>query len=245
MSSTNYHSFFSQRRSQQDHQCMEHAHHKADAGAKSRSPEVPNADKPERVSSKRMFNSAIKHNGRSQRRVFLDLFSGRGRLASKLRSLGVPVVSVDVSIDGRLDLCDPKVADVVKGWIRSRCIRGIWLGTPCKYWSNLAVPGVCSVDRAKNRECNAAVIFVTELISLAHRFQVPCYLENPSRSMIWQVPSIAQLCNFESSRQFTLDVCQFGARWRRRTRVQGWHVQPHDGVAAKMLWASWGLQPNL
>ena len=51
---------------------------------------------------------------------------------------------------------------------------------------------------------------------------VPCMLENPICSMIWKAIPLMTLCKSSRHLSVTLDQCQFGARWRKRTRVSSW-----------------------
>jgi len=53
---------------------------------------------------------------------------------------------------------------------------------------------------------------------------VAAVLENPAGSMLWTVPNVAKLCQHRASTQVVLDYCQFGAVFRKRTRLQGWHL---------------------
>ena len=48
---------------------------------------------------------------------------------------GYPVISVDISEDPRFDLTNRDVINLIIGWIRSKCILGVWLATVCTSWS--------------------------------------------------------------------------------------------------------------
>ena len=129
-----------------------------------------------------------------------------------------------------------------KGWIKGRCIRGIWLATPCTTWSRarhgpvgsswgplrtnsnlFRLPGLGFKDRQKIRQGNATTRITCEIIELALKFGIPCYLENPAGSMMWCVPPLKALCAQQQSQCFVTDFCQHGARWRKRPRVQDSH----------------------
>ena len=95
-------------------------------------------------------------------------------------------------------------------------------------------PGVLCVanlsirDQEKVRIGNATMSATAQIIRLAKQGFVPTFLENPASSMLWLAPQIDRLCGFSSSRKFICDFCQYGARWRKRTRIQGWHTQDHE-----------------
>ena len=184
------------------------------------------------------FREAVKSCGRGSRKVFLDLFYYDGGISKKLRARGYGCVSVDISIDSRFDLCDPELFKIIEGWIRSNCIHGIWLATPCPSWSRarhgpvgsswgplrnksnlFGIPGLCSHDRQKIQLGNSTMRFTARIIQLCHNFGIPCCFENPACSMIWDIPPIRRVCGFDSSRSFVTDFCQHGSRWRKRTRV--------------------------
>lgn len=193
---------------------------------------------------KKKFRLALKNAGSPSRKIFLDLFSGDGGISKCLRQRGHAVVDVDIANDSRLDLCDPTIFSVIEGWIRSRCIHGVWLATVCKTWSRArhgpfgsswgplrtnhhiyGLPGLSAVDRHKLLIGNRTMRVTARIIDLCIQYKVPCYLENPAGSMIWLAPPIAKHCNHVSSRQFITDFCQHGARWRKRTRIQTWNAQ--------------------
>ena len=47
----------------------------------------------------------------------------------------VGVVAIDISVFPRLDFCNPVIQHFLLRWIRSKCIFGAWLATPCAAWS--------------------------------------------------------------------------------------------------------------
>ena len=194
---------------------------------------------------KSAFRVAVKSCRHKSRKVFLDLFCGDAGVSKQLRALGFGVVSVDVVIDSSFDLCDPKVIAVIEGWIRSGCIHGVWLATPCTTWSRarhgpigsswgplrtnqslFGVSGLNPHDVAKVKLGNKTMSVSARIIKLCNRCMVPCCLENPAGSMIWLAPPINRCCGLGSSRSLITDFCQHGAKWRKRTRIQTWHCQP-------------------
>lgn len=178
--------------------------------------------------------------------VFLDIFSGDGSVGRYLDQLGYPVISIDVCDDPRFDVLDPQVQAVIHGWIKGGCVLGIWLATPCTTWSRArhgpigsswgpirtnqfiyGLPGLSPKDVTKVRIGNLTMKFTAQTIRLAHSHLIPVFLENPVHSMIWLAPPLLRVCDFSNSRSFICDFCQYGARWRKRTRIQVWHGQDH------------------
>ena len=192
---------------------------------------------------KRYFRDARRKASHKHYGVFLDLFCGDGGVGHYLHKHGFPVISIDILNDPRLDLTDSRVLQVINGWIRSGCVFGIWFGTPCTTWSRArhgpvgsswdplrdnqhiyGIPGLSSHDQHKIRVGNRTMTCTARLIRLCCRFKVPCFLENPSGSMMWLAPPILRLCHHSESRCCVCDFCQYGARWRKRTRIQTWNA---------------------
>ena len=53
-----------------------------------------------------------------------------GGVSHYLKKRGFLVVSIDITDDPRLDVLDPAVVAVLVGWIKSKCVLGVWLATP-------------------------------------------------------------------------------------------------------------------
>lgn len=192
-----------------------------------------------------MFRRVCKES--KQRRVFLDLFCGDHGVECQLRRRGEAVIALDIGDDPRIDLTDPKVFAVIAGWIKNGCIKGIWVATPCTSWSRarhgpiysswgplrsnqhlFGIPGLSAKDCQKIKVGNQTMFVTVKIIRIAIRFLVPCFLENPVGSMMRWVPQLNNLCRHDSSSLFIADFCQHGARWRKRTRIQGWYAHEDD-----------------
>ena len=60
------------------------------------------------------------------------------------------------------------------------------------------------------------------VVRLCLRFSVPCLLENPVGSRLFQAPRMTRLIKHDHCQRFVLDMCAFGARWRKRTCILAW-----------------------
>ena len=176
--------------------------------------------------------------------VVLELFAGSGRVAKCARKLGVPAIAVDVQRGPQYDLCQGAIIDSIVAHMRAGDIRAIWLGTPCSTWSTArrGYPGSPGgplrlvgehiwghpralrrpADRRKLELGNSTAKRTAEIIQAAVEHKVPVALENGNSSRLWHCPPIADLCAHPSATKFVTDMCQHGARWRKRTRVQTW-----------------------
>ena len=51
---------------------------------------------------------------------------------------------------------------------------------------------------------------------------VPCMFENPLTSMMWLHPLLISLCRKDCAEAHVFDQCQFGAPWKKATKVVSW-----------------------
>ena len=65
--------------------------------------------------------------------VVLELFSGKGVFAAEAQRHHFGTVCVDI-LDG-IDFTNKRVKQLIRGWITSRVVVCVWLGTPCSSWS--------------------------------------------------------------------------------------------------------------
>ena len=69
---------------------------------------------------------------------------------------------------------------------------------------------------------NSQLRFALGLISLCRSMGVPVYLENPGTSWVWSTPKLRSLVTASDAAVYNLDMCAFGARWRKFTKVACW-----------------------
>lgn len=62
-----------------------------------------------------------------------------------------------------------------------------------------------------------------QIITLANLHHIPIILENPCTSMLWEAPPIKKIVQHSRHIAVTCDQCQFGTRWRKRTRFSCWN----------------------
>jgi hypothetical protein len=169
-------------------------------------------------------------------RVYLDLFSGVGHVSKCWRRLGLAVLTFDLN-DG-WDLTDPPLLDIIRGWIRSGVVAAVALGPPCSSWSLarrgvpgspggplrtrehiMGLPGLPDTDRQKVRLGNRTMRAAAAIMQAARAAGVPASLENPASSRMFHSPPLARLGRSPEAQIATADFCQYGARWRKRTKI--------------------------
>ena len=178
--------------------------------------------------------------------VLLDLFSGTGVVTHCAQELGMSAFAVDI-LDG-YDITIPAMLEVLLLAITQGVFAAVWIACPCNSFSLArrgrrkpgqlrgypmkvrspehvaGLPGLAGrtlyVVQNGNR-CAAATAAVIKACVLAH---VPVGLENPCGSYLWRMPDILEVSSLESCLVVHLDFCQFGAPWRKPTKVLLWGV---------------------
>jgi hypothetical protein len=175
------------------------------------------------------------------RRVFLELFSGSGALSRAVERHGIGAVRVDIRDDPLLDLTDVRVFKIIKGWIASGLIAGIWSGTPCGGLSRArhGPPGgpmpralrspdqvrglpphmLCAGDRQALKTSNLLADRAGALLRLARKRGIPGGEENPHSSYLWNFPDRQRFVSDQNTHAHCVDYCAFGRPFRARTRL--------------------------
>jgi len=162
-------------------------------------------------------------------------------VAKELRKFGYAVIAFELDEGPEFDLTRPCVLDVIRGWIRGGCVLGLFFGTPCSSWSSarrglpgapggpmrsdaypMGLPNLSPADQHRVLIGNRTLIASTQLIRLGLQFGLPMLIENPCTSRLWKAPKLLRLT--ADSDLCIFDQCQYGSRWRKRTKVHGWNV---------------------
>ena len=173
---------------------------------------------------------------RLQSLIFLELFGGCGRVAASARARGYAALSLDITRSSLENHLTPAFINRILGWISGGVVAGVWLGTPCSTWTRaLRVPlrtelypdgrpDLTTEQASKLDVGNKAFLFSLQIIRACLRYNVGVMIENPQTSLLWSSPRFQKLLNLKSSTYVVCHMCQFGAPWRKATRVQAWGV---------------------
>ena len=105
---------------------------------------------------------------------------------------------------------------------------------PCTSWSRARWPplrttlqlsgvdGLGDKEKQQIKDGNATLMFAIAVVKACLAAHVPCVCENPASSMAWLEPSMQRL-KVRCSSDTTVDLCQCGAAWRKRTRLVAWN----------------------
>ena len=171
--------------------------------------------------------------------VFIEIFSGCGRLASSVaKTTGWFCLLWDIELGPEYDLRSPAKRRMLAGWVKSGFVKGFHLGTPCESFSRardvppgppplrsdlrpLGLDGLKPHDQAKVLLGNLFVRFSVYLLSLAHRLHIPASMENPQRSRIWLCPPVLALMRRKHVAMFLTHFCGWGKPFRKATSFMG------------------------
>lgn len=157
----------------------------------------------------------------------------------------LPVISLGIKHGEHGDICDDTVFNIVRGWIASYMVADVWCGTPCNSFSRARrgpiggsfpaqirsarrprdIPGLVGRDARTVRIGTKISDRSGLLLNEAHARPVPAFEENPAYSYSWSPRSRRQQLNRPNVRDYIIDHCTFGSRFRKRTRIRCFHAR--------------------
>ena len=169
---------------------------------------------------------------RKSNRFLADLFSGSGGVARAAQTLGFLTKEWDVVHGPAYDLTDRRVIFKIREDIRRGRIVAVMLAPPCSSFSPArdrtsvirtrsspwGLPGLSEKDQQKVEQGNSCIKAALEIIGDLNKYTIPWILENPHCSKMWFLPPLQKLVNDASVHVRVCDFCQFGTKWRKRTR---------------------------
>eukprot|EP00438_Fugacium_kawagutii_P010863 Skav216247 [mRNA] locus=scaffold20:89010:95933:+ [translate_table: standard] len=163
---------------------------------------------------------------------FLDLYSGKAGVARELsRKYRVWVVTFDFDHGCHQDLLDSKTQKNVLRMLEHHLFLGVGAAPECASFSRAVCPAVRSAlhpegldgitqnMQVKVERGNRHAEFCAVIVARAAALKIAYWLENPDGSFLWLQPDyvLRKIGSLEGSYRF--DMCRYGARWRKRTRV--------------------------
>ena len=144
-------------------------------------------------------------------KVFLEVFSGSGRLSEACGREGFTCLLWDITLGENYDLRRQEKQELILGWLRAGFLIGVHMGTPCSSFSRardrpggppqlrsdaepLGLRGLLrECDKEKVRVGNLLMWFSARLARAAVAMRVLWTLENPARSRLWITPAMRRL----------------------------------------------------
>ena len=137
----------------------------------------------------------------------LHLFSGTGSLHKPFAENGWAVSALDLDPRNATIVCDILEFDYSKEPVPDV----IWAGCPCEQYS-------CANTRGKRNLALADSLVKKTCEIIKHFLELNCallwFVENAFSSLLWR-----RSVSFPLNPRKTFDACQYGALWRKRTRI--------------------------
>ncbi|CAE8586489.1 unnamed protein product [Polarella glacialis] len=174
-----------------------------------------------------------------QPRVFLEIFSGSGRLAAAVKRTGGLILFWDVTLGVEYDLCNKRNQSFLRGLILAGIVWGVHIGTPCVSFSRArrgrpppirnnqyinGIPGIDAKNQLKVDVGNCLMIFSFGVLRFCARMHLPCTIENPTTSMLWLTSQAISAQSLSTYTEAVTEFCMFGKPWRKSTKVVGVNI---------------------
>ena len=160
---------------------------------------------------------------------WLDLFSGFRGFGKGLVALAPCwVLCLDVAHDWSKNLLGSELQDQLIWLIEEGAFKGFSAGSPSGSFSSAAGrafrtpehpqgrPGLSVESFSKVQTDNDLLSFLVGLVALATELGLVYLIENPRHSWIWK----QAVWGFDNQGDFLVDMCVFGTRWKKATRVR-------------------------
>ena len=176
----------------------------------------------------------------------LDLFGGRGGVATALRRRGWNAYVVDGS-SGE-DATGRRFWNLIRRDINQGRCMGAMMAPPCATVSQALRSPVRSHEHiyglpdlpehvlTKVDNANRCYQLCARVARALHRAKRPWIIENPHASLLWHIPEIAALFWMPRTCFVVLDQCQFGTPWRKRTRLLMGDIDEQDAGSVARMW---------
>ena len=174
-------------------------------------------------------------------RIFLEIFSGCGRLSAAMARRGFQILAWDVKWGPAYDLMMAKNRRLIRGWILSRAILAVHLGTPCKSWSRArdrhggppplrsndhiwGLPDRRPGDQIAINIGSILARFTVSVLFACRHMHIPGTMENPASSRIWLCPPVKRFLASSGTDFAITDFCQWGTPWLKPTASAGVYI---------------------
>ncbi len=166
--------------------------------------------------------------------LIVELFSGTGRFARACARHGFHATTLDIADSPLQDILRDDCFAALVASIRQKRVSLLWLAVPCATWSRARRPGIGppqlrsdayvmgfpdlkGASRRRVKMHNKILFRVAELVAECREHAVHYCIENPGSSRFWLTRPMLRIA--ADSFVVQLDFCQYGERWRKRTRL--------------------------
>jgi hypothetical protein len=186
---------------------------------------------------------------------FVEVFSGCGKLSKAMIRKGIASEAWDICLGEDFNLLRPKnVKRLVKS-IQQSGICGVHLGTPCTTLSMARRPGdgppplrsaehlwglpdLKGKNAQKVQDANTLVHLTLRIMRECIRLKIPCTIENPRTSRLWQLPPVKNLFERHKVQLVHFEMCQYGTAWRKSTTLACYNFPEAEALGRRCSAAS-------
>ena len=180
---------------------------------------------------------------------FADLFAGSGRIGHAANRLGFQTRSWELDWGANHDLPNKRVLSKIKLDINKRIVLGGMIAPPCISFSIArdragiirteefpwGLPGLTKSDQEKVTVGNKCMRSAFALIRAFDSHSLPWIFEHPNTSKAWFLPELRRLQGMSHVQVVVTDLCQWGTKWRKRTRFLLGNVAEDDAAGCSRL----------
>eukprot|EP00438_Fugacium_kawagutii_P002204 Skav236698 [mRNA] locus=scaffold4101:93982:96339:- [translate_table: standard] len=182
---------------------------------------VMEADLPAGDSCPTSSTSSSASLSRTKPGMFLEVFSGSGRLTTAVQQAGLASFNgIDNKNGVQYDLRRRSTQLLVISWVKSGLVSYVHLGTPCTVFSR-ARHGIRDNAGARERERIGLELafFTAELIITCSRYNVYWSLENPRHSRLFDLPVLVDILHAGDVRRVDIDFCMYHEPYKKPTSI--------------------------
>ena len=164
---------------------------------------------------------------------WLDLFSGTRGLGKCLAAV-TPcwILCLDLQHGADEDLRSERLQDLLDWLLLQGAFYGFSAGPACGSFSSATgfsyrskdyprgLPGLPIAKREKVEADNELLSFLLRLVETAETAGLIFLIENPRNSWLWKQEAWSGLLSEPGCPDFLCDMCAFGTRWKKATRVR-------------------------
>ena len=184
-----------------------------------------------------------------ERGYLADFFAGSCGVSRAAQKLGFSTREWELLHGEHADLTKPIVQYKIKCDIQKKLVLAAMLAPPCSSFSRArdrtmvirtkqfpwGLPDLPPHEQLKVDQGNACFRAALKIIKWLDKYKIPWILENPSSSKAWFIPELVSLQNAAHTHLVETDFCQFGTRWRKRTKLLAGNMTSDDIARCSQL----------
>ena len=171
-----------------------------------------------------------------------DFFSGSGRVSRAAQALGFQTREWELNKGCNSDLTDKRVLSKIRFDIQDRRVLGGIVAPPALSFTQArdrtgvlrtrsspwGLQELSVQDAEKVKAGNACMRSAIKIIRWLDAAGLPWSFEHPHSSKAWFLPELVHLQGLPHVQALVTDFCQWGTKWKKRTRLLAGNISPDD-----------------